>query len=109
MIINLIDNAFKYSDSSPQINIITDSDKNHLFLKIRDNGIGVDKKFHKKIFKKFFRIPTGNVHNVKGFGLGLSYVKDTVNRHHWKLKFESKLNNGSEFLIVIPLIDTDCD
>ena len=109
MIINLIDNSFKYSDSSPQINIITDSDKNHLFLKIRDNGIGVDKKFHKKIFKKFFRIPTGNVHNVKGFGLGLSYVKDTVNRHHWKLKFESKLNNGSEFLIVIPLIDTDCD
>jgi two-component system phosphate regulon sensor histidine kinase PhoR len=109
LVLNLIDNAIKYSDTDPKITISTYTDKKHLYLSVKDEGIGIEKKYYKKIFKKFFRIPTGNVHNVKGFGLGLSYVKDIIKRHQWKLKFISELNSGSEFLIIIPLIDTDCD
>ena len=109
LIINLIDNALKYSGVNPKVEISTKSDEKYLCLKIKDNGPGIEKKYHKKIFKKFFRIPTGNVHNVKGFGLGLSYISSIVKSHKWKLKFSSELNLGSEFLIIIPLIDPDCE
>jgi len=109
LIINLIDNALKYSDLNPEIIISSESDKKNLYLQIEDNGIGIDKKYHKKIFKKFFRIPTGNVHNVKGFGLGLSYVHDIIKGHRWKFKLDSELNFGTKFKIVIPLKDKDCD
>jgi two-component system phosphate regulon sensor histidine kinase PhoR len=109
LIINLIDNALKYCDNKPEVTVSTNSDKKNLFLRIKDNGIGIDKKYQKKIFKKFFRIPTGDVHNVKGFGLGLSYVKDIIKRHGWKCRISSKINIGTEFTIVIPLNKVDCE
>jgi two-component system phosphate regulon sensor histidine kinase PhoR len=103
LIINLVDNALKYCDKKPEVIVSTKSDKKNLFLQIEDNGIGIDKKYQKKIFQKFYRIPTGNVHNVKGFGIGLSYVKDIIKRHHWKFKIKSEINLGTEFTITIPL------
>jgi len=109
LVINLIDNAFKYSDQDPKIIVSTNSDHKFIFLRIKDNGIGIDKKYQKRVFKKFFRIPTGDVHNVKGFGLGLSYVADIIKRHKWKLKLSSSPPKGSEFLITIPLKDPDCE
>ncbi len=109
LMINLFDNAFKYCNSNPEIIISTRSDQKNVYLEIEDNGIGIDQKYHKKIFKKFFRIPTGNVHDVKGFGLGLSYVQDIIKAHRWKLKFDSVLNQGTKFCVVIPLKDEDCE
>ncbi|OFX85679.1 MAG: hypothetical protein A2W99_06140 [Bacteroidetes bacterium GWF2_33_16] len=109
LIYNLIDNSIKYSVEPPRILMSTTSDHNYLFLSIKDNGIGIDKKYHKKIYKKFFRIPTGNIHNVKGFGLGLHYVYSIVKNHHWKIKLESKINEGTTFIIRIPLKKGNCD
>ena len=109
LILNLVDNAIKYSNDHPKIKISTCSDKKYIYLSIKDKGIGIERKYYKKIFKKFFRIPTGNVHNVKGFGLGLSYVNKIVKKHHWKLNFKSQLGIGTDFEIVIPLKDSDCE
>lgn len=109
LIINLVDNALKYCDKKPEVTVSTKSDKKNLFLQIEDNGIGIDKKYQKKIFQKFYRIPTGNVHNVKGFGIGLSYVKDIIKRHQWKFKLKSEINQSTEFTITIPLSDVDCE
>jgi len=109
LIYNLIDNSIKYSVKNPEITISTFSDQNFLFLKFKDNGIGIDKKYHTKIYKKFFRIPTGNIHNVKGFGLGLHYVYSIIKKHHWKIKLESKPEIGSTFIIRIPLKNGNCD
>ena len=109
MIYNLVDNSIKYSVKTPEITISTFSDQKFLFLSFKDNGIGIDKKYHTKIYKKFFRIPTGNIHNVKGFGLGLHYVYSIIKKHNWKIKLESNLNSGADFIIVIPLKKTDCD
>jgi len=103
LILNIIDNAIKYNENRPEINISSEVSKRNLILKVTDNGIGIDKKYQKRIFKKFFRVPTGNVHNVKGFGLGLSYVKDIVKQHKWKLKLESTINHGTIISIYIPL------
>ena len=109
LLFNLIDNALKYCKDQPFIVISTNSDQKNILLKIKDNGIGIDKKYQKKIFKKFFRIPTGDVHNVKGFGIGLSYVKDIVKQHKWKLEINSDIDKGTTFIITIPLIDKDCE
>lgn len=109
LIINLIDNAIKYSGENPEITITTNSDKKNLYLRIMDKGVGIEKKYHKKIFKKFYRIPSGNVHNVKGFGLGLSYVRSVVARHRWKISLVSKTNSGTEFRIKIPLKKNNCE
>jgi len=109
LLFNLIDNALKYSKENPVIEISTKSDNKNVLLEIKDNGVGIEKKYQKKIFKKFFRIPTGDVHNVKGFGLGLCYVKDIINQHKWKLYVESKINKGTQFIIIIPLTDKDCE
>lgn len=109
LLFNLIDNAIKYCKQQPIIEISTKSNGKNILLKIKDNGIGIDKKYQKKVFKKFFRIPTGDVHNVKGFGLGLSYVKDIIQKHKWKLQIDSELDNGTQFVITIPLIDKDCE
>jgi len=108
LLINLIDNAIKYSGEKPELEISTKADSKYLYLSIADKGIGIDKKYHKKIFKKFFRIPSGNVHNVKGFGLGLSYVRSIVSRHSWKIHLDSKINSGAEFKICIPLKKNNC-
>jgi two-component system phosphate regulon sensor histidine kinase PhoR len=103
IVFNLVDNAMKYSGDSPVIIISTYTEGHTLYLSVADNGIGIKKEYRKRIFDKFFRIPSGNVHNVKGFGLGLSYVKSIVTVHKWKIHLESELNKGSNFIIEIPM------
>jgi two-component system phosphate regulon sensor histidine kinase PhoR len=99
---NLIDNSIKYAVKEPRIVISTINIKNKIELVISDNGPGIPKEYHKKIFKKFYRIPTGNIYNVKGFGLGLSYVKRIASVHHWKIKVESSKDEGTNFRIIMP-------
>lgn len=102
---NLIDNAIKYSPDAPRITVRTWNGKEKLFVAISDKGIGLDKENMAQIFEKFFRVPTGNVHNVKGFGLGLFYVRSIVKAHGGKVSVESKLGEGSTFTIQLPVLD----
>ncbi len=102
VISNLIDNAIKYSKEIPRVTVGLTRIENSIFLSIKDEGIGIPKVHISKIFDKLYRIPTGNVHNVKGFGLGLSYVKAIVTLNSWKLDVKSQENIGSEFTIQIP-------
>ena len=99
---NLLDNAVKYSKRNPEIVVSTKSLKQAIQLNIADRGIGIAKDHQAKIFKKFYRVPTGNVHNVKGFGLGLFYIKNVCDAHQWKLKLESELEKGTKISIIIP-------
>jgi len=101
ILFNLADNAIKYSKNKPELVIETENIKNKLIITIKDNGIGMTKEQQKNVFKKFYRIPTGNVHNVKGFGLGLFYVKTICKLHKWKIKLNSELGLGTEFLLII--------
>lgn len=103
VVFNLMDNAIKYSKDQPEISISTKSDKNMLTIKIKDNGIGMNKETQARVFEKFYRAHTGNIHNVKGFGLGLSYVKAIVEAHGGKVKVESTLGKGSTFSAMFPL------
>lgn len=100
---NLIDNAFKYTPQNPDIHLETITQNGSLIIIVRDNGIGIAPEHHRKVFDKFYRVSTGNIHNVKGFGIGLSYVQQIVKAHHWKLDLKSELGKGSEFKIKIPL------
>lgn len=102
IIFNLLDNANKYSPEKPVIKITTENTEKGLSIKVIDQGIGMTKESIKQIFEKFYRVPTGNVHDVKGFGLGLSYVKKMVEEHHGKINVQSKLGEGSEFEVVLP-------
>lgn len=102
VIFNLMDNALKYSDKPLLLTVETWNEKDKLFIGIEDNGIGIHKDDVKRIFEKFYRVSTGNLHNVKGFGLGLAYVKKIVNDHHGTIKVESELNIGTKFIIIIP-------
>ncbi|MFV0344824.1 MAG: sensor histidine kinase [Bacteroidales bacterium] len=104
LLINLIDNGIKYkSKEKANINITTSQSNNKIILTIEDKGIGIEKKNIKKIFRRFYRIPTGDVHNVKGFGLGLEYVMKVVKYHKWQIKVESTPNVGTIFNVYIPI------
>jgi len=104
MVYNLLDNANKYSPRKPQITVSTTDAENGIYVKIKDNGIGINKVNQKKIFEKLYRVPTGDVHNVKGFGLGLSYVKFVVEKHGGAITVESEVNKGSIFTVYLPLV-----
>lgn len=99
---NLLDNANKYSPENPFITIKAWDDNNEVFITITDEGIGMNKDAQRKIFDKFYRVPTGNVHDVKGFGLGLSYVKTMLEAHKGGIQVSSELGKGSSFTINLP-------
>ncbi len=104
VVVNILDNAIKYSEGEPKIDVYTENVKNSIVLKIRDQGIGMSKVAQKKIFEKFFREHTGDLHNVKGHGLGLTYVKRIIDDHHGQIWVETERGKGSTFIIKLPLI-----
>ena len=105
VVANIIDNGVKYSNGDPVIEIFLNDGIKDVLLHIRDHGIGIEKENHKKLFDKFYRVSTGDVHDVKGFGLGLFYVNNICNEHGWQIQVQSEPGRGSEFTIIIPKYD----
>ncbi|MBC7923164.1 MAG: HAMP domain-containing histidine kinase [Ferruginibacter sp.] len=103
VLFNLLDNAVKYTEGIPQVVFSTRNEHNRLLVSISDNGVGIDRVHQKRVFDKFYRVPTGDVYNVKGFGLGLYYVRNTAAAHRWKLSLESKPGRGSTFTLSLPV------
>lgn len=103
VVTNLVDNAVKYSREQPEIRVKMQTLNGSFRFSVKDNGIGISKDDQKKVFDRFYRVSTGNVHDVKGFGLGLSYVKLIVEQHGGKIRLSSELNKGTTFVITIPL------
>lgn len=101
---NVVDNAEKYAPRSPQITLRTRDVSNGVAIEIEDNGIGVPPAMRNKVFNKFFRVPSGNVHNVKGFGLGLSFVKDVIASHRGRVSLAGELNKGTTVAIYLPAV-----
>ncbi|MBL0340087.1 MAG: HAMP domain-containing histidine kinase [Bacteroidetes bacterium] len=101
---NLIDNGIKFSADFPELSIRTSNSAHNLIVQFSDNGIGIEKEFQKKVFDKYFRVPTGNVHNVKGFGLGLAYLKKIVQLHDGTIELKSKMGKGTTFLLTFPYV-----
>ena len=104
ILFNLLDNAIKYANKKPEITVHTKSEKHYFIVSIHDNGKGISKENKKKIFDKFYRIPSGNIHDVKGFGLGLFYVKDMMKQHKGFVYLKSEINVGSTFSLGFPVI-----
>ncbi|MBR8534857.1 HAMP domain-containing histidine kinase [Carboxylicivirga sediminis] len=102
VIVNLLENALKYAKEQPLVTLSTINNNNGIVIKIADNGIGMTREQQNKIFEKFYRAAGGNVHNVKGFGLGLSYVKAVIDAHHGSISVKSKISVGTEFSIQLP-------
>jgi two-component system phosphate regulon sensor histidine kinase PhoR len=102
VLFNLLDNALKYSPRNPVINISLKEEGGNLVLSVKDNGMGIPVEYQKKVFEKFFRVPTGDVHNIKGYGLGLSYVESVVKSHKGTIKLESEPGKGSKFIVTLP-------
>lgn len=105
MLLNIIDNSIKYVDGPPIVIVSASCDTRNLTLEIRDNGIGIEYKYQRRIFKRFFRVPKGNVHDIKGFGLGLSYVKQVVKEHKWKITLFSEQGKGTSIKVIIPIMN----
>jgi two-component system, OmpR family, phosphate regulon sensor histidine kinase PhoR len=99
---NLLDNALKYSINHPVIEVSLQDIEGNLCISIKDNGHGISPEYQKKIFEKFFRVPSGNIHNTKGYGLGLSYVASVIKSHGGKIELNSVLGKGSKFKIILP-------
>lgn len=104
VIVNMLDNAIKYSPDAPKIEVYTENVGNNILLKVKDHGSGMSKAAAKRVFEKFYREHTGNIHNVKGHGLGLAYVKRIVEDHQGHVSVESEKDKGSTFIIKLPLI-----
>jgi len=102
VIFNLLDNALKYSSDAPKINVRIIGDEKKVDLVIEDSGIGIPDEYRGRIFEKFFRVPTGNLHNAKGYGLGLSYVAHVINKHKGTINVDSIPGDGSKFIISLP-------
>lgn len=102
VIVNLIENAIKYSPKQPKIEVRTYNDNKNIIIEVEDNGIGIAPEHIKRIFNEFYRVPQGNVHNAKGFGLGLGYVKKIVSLHHGNITVKSKIDQGSTFIVSLP-------
>jgi two-component system, OmpR family, phosphate regulon sensor histidine kinase PhoR len=104
---NLLDNANKYSPGAPEITVSTNDSENGVFVIVEDKGIGISPENHKHVFKKLFRVHTGNVHDVKGFGLGLFYVKTMVEAHGGFVRLSSETGEGSRFEFFLPYSNTN--
>ena len=109
VVFNLLDNAVKYKKPEVELHLHlkTWNEANKLYISIQDNGIGIKKEDLKKIFDKFYRVHTGNLHDVKGFGLGLAYVKKIIQDHKGSIRAESELNVGTKFIIVLPTLKNE--
>ena len=105
--INLLDNANKYSPEAPAIRVHVYSDSSKVTIAIHDKGIGMSKEVSKRVFETFFRATSGNIHDVKGFGLGLSYVKAIVDMHNGQIEVQSELGKGSSFIIRLPILENE--
>jgi len=106
-ILNLLDNANKYSSEAPEIFVSTSNNEQSISISIQDKGIGMSKDVQKRIFEKFYRQTSGNIHNVKGFGLGLAYVRAILQMIKGKIKISSDPGKGSTFELIIPIIAND--
>jgi two-component system phosphate regulon sensor histidine kinase PhoR len=104
VLVNVLDNAIKYTEGEPKVDVYTETVKNNIIIKIKDQGQGMSKSVQKRIFEKFYREHTGDIHNVKGHGLGLAYVKRIIDDHQGQISVESEKGKGSTFIIKLPLI-----
>lgn len=103
IVTNLVDNAIKYCDKTPEVVISTFNETNTLVISFKDNGIGIPRKYHRKIFDRFYRVPTGNLHDRKGFGIGLYNVQKFTTLHRGRVRLSSVMGKGSEFILYFPL------
>jgi two-component system phosphate regulon sensor histidine kinase PhoR len=102
VVYNLLDNALKYSSADPRVEIDINATGKHIILKVTDNGVGIPAAYKDKVFEKFFRVPHGDKHNAKGYGLGLSYVSHIITQHQGTIEVQSEEHKGTTFIIQLP-------